>query len=199
MDKDKQIRIFDKQAAQYDKRREDPLQRKWRERLIGTAEGRVLEVAVGAGANFPYYPAGVSITATDFSKAMLEKARSAASAYLLDVRFICSDTEELDFEDRSFDTVISTLSMCSYPSPIMVLKNMRRWCKPNGKLLLMEHGISSKQVVSVLQRTLDPLLYRFSGCHHTRDVMGMLHEAGIAVEREERYWLDMVHLIWARP
>ncbi|WP_195574258.1 class I SAM-dependent methyltransferase [Paenibacillus sp. 1001270B_150601_E10] len=199
MEKDKQIRIFDKQAAQYDKRREDPLQRKWREKLISTAEGKVLEVAVGAGANFPYYPASVSVTATDFSEAMLTKARRAASAYRSDVSFICSDTEELAFEAHSFDTVISTLSMCSYPNPIKVLHNMRRWCKPGGRLLLMEHGISSKQAVSVIQKTLNPLLYRYTGCHHTRDVMGMMHEAGITIEREERYWLGMVHLIWARP
>lgn len=142
LEKTKLVRIFDKQAAQYDKRREDPKQRKWREKLIGSAAGEVLEIAVGAGANFPYYPSGVSITATDFSEGMLDKARKAAANYPLDIRFICSDTEELSFPEQSFDTVISTLSMCSYQNPMLVLRNMRRWCKPDGKLLLMEHGIS---------------------------------------------------------
>ncbi|WP_268624214.1 class I SAM-dependent methyltransferase [Paenibacillus alvei] len=199
LEKTKLVRIFDKQAAQYDKRREDPKQRKWREKLIGSAAGDVLEIAVGAGANFPYYPSGVNITATDFSEGMLDKARKAAKHYRLNVNFICSDTEELSFPEQSFDTVISTLSMCSYQNPMLVLRNMRRWCKPDGKLLLMEHGISSKVAVSAVQKTFNPLLYRVTGCHHTRSIMDMIRGADIKIEREESYWLDMVHVVWARP
>lgn len=199
MEKERQRRIFDKQAAQYDKRREDRQQRKWREKLIGSAEGDVLEIAVGAGANFPYYPSGVTITATDFSEAMLDKARKAAANYQLNASFICSDTEELKFPEYSFDTVISTLSICSYQNPMMVLRSMRRWCKPGGKLLLMEHGISSKAFVSAVQKTLNPLLYRFTGCHQTRSIMDMIRGADIKIEREESYWLDMVHIVWGRP
>ncbi|WP_052339642.1 class I SAM-dependent methyltransferase [Gorillibacterium massiliense] len=76
MEKAKRIRIFDKQADQYDKSRESLQQKLWRQHLIAHAKGRVLELAVGAGANFPFYPPSVRITAADFSSAMLDKAPS---------------------------------------------------------------------------------------------------------------------------
>src|SRR5690554_5684401 len=118
MEKQKQIRLFDKQSAQYDKKIEGPQQERWRRALIGHAKGEVLELAVGAGANFPFYPPEVKITATDFSEAMLDRARRAVKLRHLDVKFICSDIEEMDFPDQSFDTIISTLSLCSYDHPL---------------------------------------------------------------------------------
>lgn len=54
MDTERLIRIFDRQATDYDRKRDDPKQRRWRQKLIGSAKGEVLELAVGAGANFPF-------------------------------------------------------------------------------------------------------------------------------------------------
>jgi ubiquinone/menaquinone biosynthesis C-methylase UbiE len=191
--------IFDKQAAQYAKRREDPKQKRFRQRLLSHAKGEVLELAVGAGANFPFYPPGVKVTATDFSEAMLEKARRAAKLYQIDADFICADIEEMNFSDHSFDTIVSTLSFCSYDNPLMVLDKINRWCRPYGRILLIEHGISSNLAVSAIQKALNPLLYRVYGCHHTRNILGLLRESGIKIDKAESYWLNMVHLIWAKP
>ncbi|WP_274362812.1 class I SAM-dependent methyltransferase [Paenibacillus thermotolerans] len=199
MEKQKQIRIFDKQARQYDRRRENPKEARWRQQLIRHAKGEVLEIAVGAGANFPYYTPGVKVTATDFSEAMLEKAKQAAARYRLDAQFIRGDMDEMDFPDQSFDSVVSTLSMCSYADPLTVLKKLNRWCKPGGNILLMEHGISTNAAVSAVQKTLNPMLYRLLGCHHTRDIPGLVRAAGIDIAATESYWFDMVHLIWAKP
>ncbi|WP_379151154.1 class I SAM-dependent methyltransferase [Paenibacillus sp. sgz5001063] len=199
MKKQKLIRIFDKQATQYEKKTGDPSQQRWREHLLSHAKGEVLEIAVGAGANFPYYPPGVKVTATDFSEAMIGKAERAANQHRVDVHFICSDIEEMDFPDHSFDTIISTLSFCSYDNPLMVLNKIKRWCKPDGQILLLEHGISSKLTVSVAQKALNPLLYRIYGCHHTRNIPEMIRESGLAINKSESYWLNMVHLIWASP
>ena len=77
MNRNQLIRIFDKQANIYEKRRKDQSQAKWREKLLSSAKGKVLEVAVGAGANFQYYPSGVEVTAVDFSGEMLKKAKAA--------------------------------------------------------------------------------------------------------------------------
>ncbi|GGH20026.1 class I SAM-dependent methyltransferase [Paenibacillus segetis] len=199
MEKQKLIRIFDRQATQYDKKREDPKQKLWRQNLLSHAKGEVLELAVGTGANFPYYPKEVKITATDFSEAMIEKAQQAVKHYHLHADFICSDIEELNFPDQSFDTIVSTLSICSYKNPIVVLDKIKRWCRPGGKILLMEHGISSNFMVSTLQKTFNPLLYRVYGCHYTRDILGLISESGIKIDKAESYWLNMVHLIWAKP
>ncbi|MFD3268582.1 class I SAM-dependent methyltransferase [Paenibacillus dendritiformis] len=199
MEKQKLIQIFDRQANQYDKKREGSKVKQWRHQLLGDAKGEVLELAVGAGANFPFYPPGVKVTAADFSAAMLEKAQRAAREHRIDARFICADIEKLDFVAQSFDTVISTLSMCSYDQPRMVLDKIARWCKPDGLILLMEHGISSFRVLSTVQRVVNPLLYRAYGCHHTRDIQGLVRQSGLHILRAESYWLDMVQLIWARP
>lgn len=199
MDKQKLIRIFDKQSTDYARKREDPKQQRWRRNLIGQAQGDVLELAVGAGANFPYYPREVRITAADFSSAMLEKAQQAAGHYHVNANFVCADMEEMSFPGQSFDTIVSTLSCCSYQNPLEMLKKMNRWCKPDGTILLLEHGISSNFVVSTLQRALNPLLYRVYGCHHTRDIIGLVRESGMQISKVESYSLNMIHLIWARP
>lgn len=199
MDKQKLIRIFDRQAVQYANKRENQQQQRWRQHLLSHAKGDVLELAVGAGANFPFYPSQVKVTAADFSEAMLEKARQAANHYRLNANFICSDIEEMNFPDHSFDTIVSTLSFCSYDNPSLLLKRINRWCRPDGKILFMEHGMSSNPIVSVIQKTLNPLLYRVYGCHHTRNIPEMIRESGIQIDKTESYWFNMVHLIWARP
>jgi len=199
VEKRKLIRIFDKQASQYERRREDPTQKRWRQHLLSYAKGEVLELAVGAGANFPFYSPEVKVTATDFSKAMLEKAQKAANNHHIHSDFICSDSEEMNFPNHSFDTIVSTLSLCSYDKPLMVLNKINRWCRPDGQILLMEHGISSNLAVAAIQRALNPLLYRMYGCHHTRNIIGLIRESGIEVVKVESNWLNMVHLIWARP
>ncbi|KGE17658.1 class I SAM-dependent methyltransferase [Paenibacillus wynnii] len=198
MEKQKLIRVFDKQATQYEKKTGDPNQKRWRQHLVSHAKGEVLELAVGAGANFPYYPPGVKVTATDFSKVMLKKAKRAAKYHRIEANCICSDIEEMDFPDHSFDTIVSTLSFCSYDNPLMVLDKIKRWSKPDGQILLLEHGISSNFAVSAAQKALNPLLYRVYGCHHTRNILELIRESGLEINKVEFYWLNTVHLIWAK-
>lgn len=199
MDKQQLIRIFDKQADQYARDREGAKQKLWRQNLLSHAKGDVLELAVGAGANFPYYPSGVSVTAIDISKAMIEKAQHSAVRNRMNVEFICSDMENVDFEPHKFDTIVSTLSFCSYEEPLALLKKINRWCKPDGHILLMEHGISSYPIVSSIQRGLNPLLYRKFGCHHTRNILQLIQDSGMRIVTAERHWLNMVHLVRAQP
>lgn len=191
--------VFDKQARAYASKREPSRLVEWRLRLLEASKGQVLELAVGAGANFPYYPPGVSVTAADFSSGMLERARQAAIRYGLDVRFVCGDIERLALPEQGFDTVVSTLSLCAYEAPLAVLERMRRWCRPEGRILLLEHGISTSGALALLQKAADPLLYRMAGCHHTRDIPALVQQAGLQVERMERCWAGMGSLIWARP
>jgi ubiquinone/menaquinone biosynthesis C-methylase UbiE len=191
--------MFDKQAKRYAKGMDSSSVKKWRKELIGQAEGKVLELAVGAGANFPYYPPEVNVTAADFSEEMLSKAKVAAAARRIHAEFICTDIEKMTFQNGTFDTVVSTLSFCCYEDPAAMFEKIRRWCKPDGKILLLEHGISSNIAVSALQRMLNPLLYRTVGCHHTRDILKLVRDSGIQITRVESHWFDMMHLIWAKP
>ncbi len=100
---------------------------------------QALEVGVGTGKNLPYYPREVEITAIDFSPGMLKRARKKASTDDLRVALIEMDVQQLDFPDNYFDTVFATFVFCSVPDPVAGLKELKRVCKPEGKLLLLEH------------------------------------------------------------
>ena len=199
MNQDKLIRIFDKQANGYEKRRKNQSQAKWREKLLSSVKGKVLEVAVGAGANFQYYPRGVEVTAVDFSGEMLKKAKAAAIEEGMDAQFIHSDVESLSFEDYSFDTIISTLSLCGYENPTIILNLMNKWCKPDGQILLLEHGKSSNALIGYLQTMLNPLNRRVIGCEIDRDILRIIESSSIQIDRMEHYLTNMVHLVWAKP
>nr|WP_249292293.1 class I SAM-dependent methyltransferase [Metabacillus flavus] len=171
----------------------------WRKRLLLSAKGNILEVSVGAGTNFSYYPQGASITAVDFSPAMLEKAREAALEENIQVEFILGNVEALELPEHSFDTVVSTLSMCAYPNPDHVLRLLSKWCRNDGQILLLEHGLSTNRFLSRLQKAFDPVYKKRIGCHLNRDIMGLIEDAPVIVQREEHAVFGAVHLIWAKP
>jgi ubiquinone/menaquinone biosynthesis C-methylase UbiE len=193
------IKKFDKQARWYEKRWMQQAQKEWRQKLLFSAGGNVLEVAVGAGANFSFYPPGVRITAIDFSPEMLKRAKNAADEYEIEVEFIQSDVETLTFPPNSFDTVVSTLSLCGYDDPVGVFNRFSRWCRKDGRILLMEHGLSSNPFLSFLQKALNPLAYRLVGCHQNRDMMNLIRSSDLVVEKMESHWAGVVHLVWAKP
>lgn len=139
------------------------------------------------------------MTAVDISPEMLKKAKEAAGEYGIDAEFLLSDVEQLDFPPDSFDTVVSFGSLCIYRDPVGVLNRFNQWCKKDGTILLGEHGISSNAVVATFQKWLNPLFYRLTGCHQTRDIMHIVHESGLTVIRAEHAWADTVHLVWAKP
>ncbi|WP_191567351.1 class I SAM-dependent methyltransferase [Metabacillus idriensis] len=197
----KLIKKFDKQANTYDRIRGKEIQRKWREKLIKDAKGSVLEVAIGAGGNFPYYNSEEigKITAVDFSPKMLEKARVAAHQYNLPVEIIESDIDQLEFEENQFDTIVSTLSFCGYPQPLQTLENLSKWCKPRGQILLLEHGISSNFLFSKLQKILDPIFVRMIGCHQNRNIMELISLSPIEIQKVEHHCFDVFHMVWAKP
>lgn len=199
MNNEKLVRTFDKQARMYEARRKKQTQKIWRKRLIRCAKGTVLEVGVGAGANFPFYPKDVVVTAIDFSKEMLNKAEVAADECGLHAEFVHTNIESHDFPDNSFDTIVSTLTFCGYKNPIVLLNKFNKWVRDDGQILLMEHGISSNRIIGTIQNAVDPLFLKVVGCHQNRDINQILQQSGIDIIKAERHFLDTVHLVWAKP
>src|ERR1041385_9530504 len=103
--------------------------RRLRASLMIKATGKVLDVACGTGENFPYFKAATDITAIDLSPKMLDTARTRAEKLRLKVDCRLVDAEALEFPDRSFDTVVSALSTCTFPDPIAALREMGRVCR----------------------------------------------------------------------
>lgn len=200
MKKENLIKKFDKQADMYERNRRALSLSMWRKKLLSQAEGDVLELAVGAGANFPFYNRNVThITGVDFSPRMIQKAQMAAHETGMASTLLKADVETQTFPENSFDTLVSTFSLCGYDNPITVLKNMKRWCKPNGKILLMEHGISSNGPLSVLQWGIDPFAFHITGCHYQRNILKLIKEAGIRIQQKERHWAGIIYLVHAQP
>jgi ubiquinone/menaquinone biosynthesis C-methylase UbiE len=170
-----------------------------RQRLLGHARGEVLEVAVGTGANFTFYPAGCAITAVDLSPAMLAHAQARADALALDVTLQEMSAERLDFPDDRFDTVVSTMSTCTFPDPIAALREMGRVCRPDGQILLVEHGRSRWGMVGALQDRFADWQSQTVGCHWNREPLDLVRAAGLNVVHAERHLLGMLHLIRATP
>ncbi|WP_316570178.1 class I SAM-dependent methyltransferase [Neobacillus sp. YIM B06451] len=200
MEINRQIQLFDKQVKRYAKPlKENSSEYRLRKNLLGSANGDILELSVGAGTNFIFYPKNAKITAVDFSPSMIGHARLKASQERLNVEFITANVEEADLEAGQYDTVISTLSLCSYPNPEKVLERMAHWVRPDGQILLMEHGISTNPVYAWLQNKANPFLLKKFGCNHNRDIVKLVEASPVRVKKAESFWLNSLHLIWASP
>jgi ubiquinone/menaquinone biosynthesis C-methylase UbiE len=113
----------------------------YRERIVGAAEGRVLEVGIGSGFNLPFYPARVQhVIGLDPSPHLLAMARQIAPRTTAPVAFVESSAEAIPFDDASIDTIVTTWTLCSIPNAPSALGEMRRVLKPGGRRLFVEHG-----------------------------------------------------------
>ena len=194
-------RKWQKEAPTYDRRMgffERVLFRDGREWVCSRASGEVLEVAVGTGRNFPFYPGGVQLTGIDLSPAMLEIARKKADELSLDADLRESDAQELPFSDASFDTVVCTLSLCNIPDDRRAIAEMKRVLRPRGRLLLLDHVRSSSKAWLAAQRMLEPLFWRFSCDHLLRRPLEHVLAEGFKVEQRERYKAGIVERLSAR-
>ena len=173
--------------------------RRLRRRLLQQARGEVLEVAVGTGANLPHYPADCRITAVDVSEAMLGRAEKRAQKLKLNAEFHQTDAEDLDFPTDHFDTVTSTMTLCTFINPASALREMSRVCKPDGKILLMEHGRSSTEWIARWQDRREHQHAKQVGCHWNREPLEIATEAGLDVMRTQRHFFGIFHEIVAHP
>lgn len=116
---------------------------------------RILEVGVGTGINAPLYPKHCAVTGIDFSAEMLEKARDrVARKGTGNVRLIQMDAADLKFLDNSFDIVYAPYVMSVVPDPVAVSREMFRVCRPGGRVIFLNHFLSSNPILSRLERSI---------------------------------------------
>src|SRR5689334_454685 len=174
--------------------------RRLRKNLLSKATGKILDVACGTGLNIPLFPAGSDITAVDLSPNMLEIGSAYTTKHGLNVNFVVMDAENLKFADGSFDTVVSTLSTCTFPDPVKALQEMKRVCRPNGLILLLEHGHSSLLWLADFQdRNEYKHFQEHAGCRWNQDPLDLVQSAGIKILRSKRSILGMFHSMEAIP
>src|SRR3954447_8153425 len=158
----------------------------YRQRVIGAAEGRVLEIGIGSGLNLPFYRGIREIIGLEPAPRLIAMARRAAESEPLPVTFIEGSAAAIPIEDKSIDTVVTTWTLCTIPDAARALSEMRRVLKPSGRLLFVEHGMAPETSVRSWQNWLTPAWKRISGgCHLNRPIGSMIAGAGFNFERLE--------------
>jgi SAM-dependent methyltransferase len=170
-----------------------------RRRLFSRAIGEVLDIACGDGVNFAHIPAACEITAGDLSAPQVSAARATGSALGRAIDYLIFDAEALPFPDHSFDTVISSMALCSYRDPVQALREMARVTRADGRILLLEHGRSSFPPLAAWQDAIERRRGNHDGCHQNREPLQLAREAGLEVVEARRHWLGVGHSIEARP
>jgi ubiquinone/menaquinone biosynthesis C-methylase UbiE len=173
--------------------------RSLRQQLLRRAAGTVLEVAAGTGRNFRYYPRMCQITAVDASMAMLTIARQRAATLGLPITCLVMDAAALSFPDQSVDTVVSSLSTCTFPNPVAALHEMARVCRRDGRILLLEHGRSDREWLGRWQDRRADRHAKALGCRWNREPLDLVRQAGLTVCTARRTFCGIFHVIEAIP
>jgi demethylmenaquinone methyltransferase/2-methoxy-6-polyprenyl-1,4-benzoquinol methylase len=164
---------------------------KWRSRTISGLEGKILEVGVGTGKNLRYYSNKVNLTAIDISPGMLRKARKKAEKLKLKADLRLMDAQNLEFEDETFDYVISTFVLCSVPDPVKALREMTRVLKSEGKIITLDHVLSKNRIIAMWENVHNPVTVRLFGFNVNRDTKGNMKKAGLEVYDENVAFFDV--------
>jgi ubiquinone/menaquinone biosynthesis C-methylase UbiE len=155
----------------------------YRERVIGAAEGRVLEIGAGSGLNLPLYPAATrEVLALEPSLRLIRMAQDTSSKTSTKVAFIEAIAEAIPIPEHSIDAVVMTWVLCSIPNARQALAEMRRVLKPDGQLLFVEHGRASEPSVNKWQDRLNPAWRCFAGgCNLNRPISTLIEDAGFRI------------------
>jgi phosphatidylethanolamine/phosphatidyl-N-methylethanolamine N-methyltransferase len=173
--------------------------RNWRKKLWAKVDGyHILEVGVGTGKNFDYYPDNARITAIDFSKEMLNQAIQKKHRKNISVELELMDIQSLCFADNSFDIVIASFVFCSVPQPLKGLKELYRVCKPGGRVLLLEHVLSSRPWPAGLMKLINPVVLALAGANINRNTVKNVQACAFEWVHVDENSSDIIKLIEAR-
>lgn len=168
---------------------------KWRKSVFEELTGKVLEIGVGTGKNIEYYHDGIEVTAIDFSRGMLNKARKRSNILKKEVELLEMDAQRMDFLDNTFDYVVATCVFCSVPDPIKGFKEVRRVLKSGGKVVLIEHVRSEKKLLGLLMDLMNPITVNIYGANINRRTEENIKLAGFLNLKVTDLWNNIVKRI----
>jgi SAM-dependent methyltransferase len=168
-----------------------PIQ-KVRQQIIPLAQGNVLEIGVGSGANFVHYDAArvTKLYALEPNMGMIRLAERRQRKSELNIEFIGLPGERIPLEDGSVDTVVSTFTLCTIPGIVDAIRGIARVLKLNGKLIIFELGLSPDSEAQRWQKRLEPLPHwLFQGLYLTRDIPSLIVQGGFHIEQMKSGYL----------
>lgn len=152
-----------------------------RRELISDLKGNILEIGAGTGINFQFYTPEAKVTAIEPSEFMLAKAKPKIGTKKIKIiqTGVGEKEHDLLFEENQFDAIVCTLVLCTIPNPEKALQQFKKWLKPTGKLLVMEHIKSEKKFNGVLQGIANPVWKVIGdGCNLNRNTDQLIKNAG---------------------
>jgi ubiquinone/menaquinone biosynthesis C-methylase UbiE len=169
-----------------------PLISQHRRELLDHATGNILEIGFGTGLNLAHYPAHVrKLTTVDPNVGMhrLAQKRMKKTDIEVDQRVVSS--ERLPFEDASFDSVISTFTLCSIEDVVGALAEIYRVLRPGGRFLFLEHGLCPEPNIQKWQRRLNWLEMRLGdGCRLDRNIEQLVNRQAFSSVEIEKFYME---------
>jgi ubiquinone/menaquinone biosynthesis C-methylase UbiE len=163
-----------------------------RQQIIPLAEGKVLEIGVGSGANFIHYDSGRvnKLYALEPNPGMIRLAKRRLPQTNLNVEFLDLPGEHIPLTDSTVDTVVSTFTLCTIPSIAEAIRGIGRVLKPDGKLIFIELGLSPDSAIQRWQKRLEPVFHwLFQGLYLTRDIPSLIMQGGFQIKQLEKAYL----------
>jgi SAM-dependent methyltransferase len=164
----------------------------YRRRALAPARGRTLEIGFGTGLNLPYYPAAVTeLTVLDSETMLRRRVAQRIAACPLPVTKMQLDAQgRLPFAEASFDSVVTTLTLCSIADTAPALAEIRRVLKPGGQFVFFEHGRSDDPDTARKQDKFNPLQRIIGvGCNMNRPIDRLIRAAGFQITQLDRFVL----------
>src|SRR5215467_2712166 len=172
-------------AATYDsfsRKSEEAGLRDIRHGLVAEADGRVLEIGAGTGANLQHYDGSIeSLVLTEPEPAMLRRLQRKTTEQAPLAKVLRAPAEDLPFEDGSFDTVISTLVLCGVDDQERAVREIRRVLRPGGRLLFLEHVRSDDPALARFQDRMNWLNRIVVQCDCNRPTLSTIEAAAFNV------------------
>jgi len=176
----------------YDKSMDKPYIKEGRKNILKNVSGEVLEIGFGTGLNIPHYPPSVTrLTIIDKNPGMNKQAQERISASKIKVDNKVLNGEELPFEDESFDSVVSTFTLCSIQNIDKSLKEIHRVLNIDGKFFFQEHGLANESKIRKWQNRLNPFQKVWAdGCNLNRDIKSLIENNGFSITEFKNYFLE---------
>ncbi len=171
----------------------------WRKQLFAhLPSGKILELGVGTGKNFRYYPKERTFFGADISFKMLQRAARKRNFNDVEIFLTQANAEMLSFKSETFDAVITTFVFCSVSNPIRGLEELKRVLKKGGRALFLEHvRPQSSPLLGKIFDLLNPVVVRMMGANINRNTVKNIEKAGFVIDSVTDLWQDIVKLIIA--
>lgn len=160
--------------------------------VLQDVRGEVLEIGLGTGLNLPHYPQTVSqLHAVDPAPLLPERVARRSESAPFPIHITRIGAETLPFDERRFDCVVSTWTLCTIADPIQALQEVRRVLKPSGRFLFLEHGRSENEKAAAWQDRLNPIQRIVGcGCNLNRRIDQLVSQAGLRITKLDRFQME---------